>query len=192
MSLNQRGRDAQLQILNQGWRIPWISPSEDGKPYTASSKSWAGRLAPLGVLGFMAGIGWTIYAKKSGGDLTNGLYLAGTSFGIALILLFIENRNRKKGWRSSKAKCLDKEVIEMVGKAGSGRTWGARILCEIEHGDRTYQNTPQVHWSSFRSEDQAMEFLNSRIDSDGNCMLRLNPANPLEAELLAESSERVS
>jgi hypothetical protein len=69
--------------------------------------------------------------------------------------------------------------------------WLWRVICEVDYGGKHYVVSPTVNWSAFGqwntafwSEEKAQLFISQRISPSGECKLRLNPNDPLEAELL--------
>lgn len=69
-----------------------------------------------------------------------------------------------------------------------GPRYQARLLCEFSFRGRMWKCTPTpLPWHMTpRSEESIMTYLNTRISPDGGCSLRINPANPLQAELAAK------
>ena len=122
-----------------------------------------------------------IYLKEHGKNPFLGIYIAIASWAVCLVALAIKNKLKKKDWIFIEAKCVDREIQKV--KAHKGMTWASRILCEFEHCGALIQCTPTVHWSTFRSESDAHQFLGSRIDPSGGCTLKVNPRNPREANL---------
>lgn len=176
-------RKIQDDLANAGWRIPQISHAADGKPVVVGFENWAGYLAVVSIIGFPIGCGMAIYSKEHGQNPFPGIYIAIASWAVCLIALAIKNKLKKKDWIFIEAKCLDREIRKV--KAHKGMTWASRILCEFEHCGVLTQCTPAVHWTTFRSESDAQQFLNSRIDPEGGCTLRVNPRNLKEANLSA-------
>jgi hypothetical protein len=171
----------QDDLANAGWRIKQISHAPDGKPVVVGFENWAGYVAVFSIIGFPIGCGWAIYLKEHNQNPFPGIYIAIASWAVCLVALAIKNKIKKKDWLLIEAKCLDREVRKVA--ASKGVTWASRILCEFEHGGTTVQCTPTVHWSTFRSESAAQDFLKSRIDPNGGCTLKVNPRNPREANL---------
>ena len=62
------------------------------------------------------------------------------------------------------------------------------------YGSSNYNNvsiqcSPVVQWTTQTCEDDAHELLNSRIDPDSECILKVNPNNFKEANLAKRSKE---
>ena len=177
-------REIQDKLANKGWRIEQILHAPSGKPVIIGFENWAGLLAVIAMMGFLIGLGMTIYLTKQGKSPDLGLYIATASGTVCALPLSIKNKLKKKDWVIVEAICIDREVLKAITPKG-GLTWASRILCEINHEGTTIQCTPTVHWSSWRTESDANEFLNSKIDGNGRCRLKVNPKNPLEANLVA-------
>jgi hypothetical protein len=61
----------------------------------------------------------------------------------------------------------------------------------MNYAGKKYQVVPKVRWSDagqsespFLSEAKAQKFINEIIFTNGACKIRVNPQNPLEAEML--------
>ena len=82
------------------------------------------------------------------------------------------------------AKCLDREIRQVCSPHGhGGKTWAFRLLCEFELAGQTYRVTPD-YWTTFSSETSVASFLDQAVSPKGCCRLYVNPANPLQAELV--------
>ena len=174
-------RKIQDDLANAGWRIHQISHAPDGKPVVVGFENWAGYVAVISIIGFPIGCGMAIYLKEHGRNPFPGIYIAIASWAICLVSLAIKNKLKKKDWIFIDAKCVDREVRKV--RAHKGMTWASRILCEFEYGGSLIKCTPTVHWNTWRSESDAHHFLDSRIDPNGGCSLKINPRNPKEANL---------
>lgn len=174
-------RNIQDDLANRGWRIKQISHAADGKPVIIGFENWAGYIAAISIIGFPIGCGMAIYLKEHDRNPFPGIYIAIASWAACLAALAIKNKLKKKDWIFIDAKCVDREIRKATGHKGT--TWACRILCEFEHHGALIQCTPTVHWSTFRSESDAHQFLDLRIDPSGGCTLKINPRNPREANL---------
>jgi len=183
MNFQQKLRGLQDHVANSGWRIKLISHAPEGKPMVTGFKNWADYLCVIAFCGFPVGVGLAIYHKKNGMSPFPGVIIAVVSWVVGLISLGIRNLLIKRNWILVQAKCIDTEIKRVM--AGKGPNWEVRILCEFLHDGSTTQCTPTVHWSSFRTEEAAKNFLKSRIAADGHCALKVNPDNLLEANLTA-------
>ena len=181
-------REVQDRFANAGWRIQHISHAEDGKPMIIGFENWAGYVAVFAMLGFPVGVGMAIYLKKHGDSPSMGVTIAAISWLICMLAVAMKNKLKKKDWGTVDATCIDREVLKVIAKQG-GPTWAVRILCEIQHDGAVLQCTPTVRWSTFKAESDAYAFLNSRIDDNSSCRLKINLRNPLEANLVARSTQ---
>ncbi len=174
-------RKIQDDLANAGWRIKQISHAPDGKPVVVGFENWAGYVAVISIIGFPIGCGMAIYLKEHHQNPFPGIYIAIASWAVCLGALAIKNKLLKKNWIFIEAKCVDREIRKVA--SSEGATWASRILCEFDHAGSLIQCTPTVHWSTFRSESAAEQFLSSRIDPSGGCTLKVNPKNIKEANL---------
>ena len=91
------------------------------------------------------------------------------------------------------ARCTDREIRKRIGgeeNAAKREGWLCRVVCEFDHDGQNYRATPivrrkfaRVAECDFPSVQEAERFLQDRISPVGDCRLRVNPGNPLEAEL---------
>jgi len=174
-------RKIQDDLANAGWRIKQISHAADGKPVVVVFDNWAGYLAVISIVGFPIGCGIAIYSKEHGQNPFIGISIAISSWAVCLVALAIKNNLKKKDWIFIDAKCVDRDIRKV--RAHKGMTWASRILCEFKHEDVLIQCTPTVHWNTWRSESDAHDFLDSRIDPSGGCTLKVNPRNLRETNL---------
>jgi len=170
-------RELQDEFANSGWRIKQISYAPDGKPVVVGFENWPGYVAVFSMFGFLIGIGLAFYLHNS----ILIFYISIPSLLISFAAVATKNLLIKKGWMFIDARCVDREVRKGTGR--NGTIWASRILCEFDHDGTLIQCTPSVHWSTWRSEVSAQQFLNSKIDPNGGCTLRVNPKNLREANL---------
>jgi len=98
----------------------------------------------------------------------------------------------RRNWRYVAAKCLERDVWKDLGDGpDAGKTWYFRLLCEFELDGRTYRVTPS-YWRTFATQTGVSNFLKRKISSEGWCLLRVNPANPLQAEIGPDYDDRVT
>jgi hypothetical protein len=69
--------------------------------------------------------------------------------------------------------------------------WCWRIVCEYEYQGKRINVTPVVNWRPFLSEREANNFIERHISYDGACRLHINPANPLQTELVGQGIKEV-
>jgi len=145
-------------------------------------------LSITGALTFLAGLSLVVC-----GFAGLGLALAGAGWLAAFGSIFI-NAARAKAkravWPVVSARCTDRELQRKIYNNGDDG-WSWRVVCEINFAGKNYRVTPKVHWSDagqadapFWSEEKARQFIAQTITPDGDCKLRVNPDNPLEAELI--------
>ncbi len=157
------------------WRIKPI-PFRD--PYAMMETNWG---ALLGALLFIGGIFAGLKVKALFSISAFGLVLA-------LVSILFRGRMVRRNWKKVLAQCTDKEWKSILGapgqKGGVRKVWTFQLLCEFEMDGQRYKVTPG-YWSTFISEDRLQKFLDKTISPDGKCQLRVNPENPLQAELIA-------
>jgi hypothetical protein len=95
---------------------------------------------------------------------------------------WLKNRGGRLEWDIAPARCVDRELQKVPVRGGWGWVW--RIVCPYEYLGIPYRVTPEVYWANFTSEAAAHKFLEARISREGECMLRVDPSNPLRTELL--------
>jgi hypothetical protein len=187
-----RVRRLQNERENAGWRIRMIPYNDTSKPMTISLSGVAAFVPVAGALGFLVGLAMATYDQ--GEHKQAGLIVAGLSFLTMLAGVWLKARYERQGWDVASARCVDRELQKILvpagaGRAGSSWVWVWRIVCEFEYLGIPYRVTPAVHWAGFGSEGAAISFLEARIAPSGECMLRVNPANPLQTELLDSGSK---
>jgi hypothetical protein len=147
-------------------------------------------LSITGILTFLAGLSLAVCGYQ---DL--GLALAGAGLLAAFGSIFMNAaraKAKRAAWPVVSARCTDRELQKKIYNDGNDG-WSWRVVCEINFAGKNYSVTPKVHWSDagqadapFWSEEKARHFLAQAIAPDGECKLRVNPDNPLEAELLRQ------
>jgi hypothetical protein len=144
-------------------------------------------LSMTGILTFLAGCSLVVCGFQG-----LGLALAGAGLLAAFGSIFL-NAARAKAkratWPVVSARCIDRELQKKIYNGTDGWSW--RVICEINFAGKNFNVTPKVHWSDagqsdapFWSEEKARRFIAQNITPDGECRLRVNPDNPIEAELL--------
>ena len=126
----------------------------------------------------------------------SGLALAGGGF-LAMVggtfLNAAAAKKNRKAWPVVPAHCTDHQLQKGRASTANGAVdcWYWQVVCEINYGGKHYVVTPMVHWSDlgqgdapFTNEAKAQEFVAQKIMLNGECKLRVNPNNPLEAELI--------
>jgi hypothetical protein len=76
---------------------------------------------------------------------------------------------------------VDREVRELEKDQGDLiSSWAYRLVCEFRYEGKTYRVTPDFsHLASFCSKGKVERYLDERIDLYGNCLLWVDPKNPL-------------
>jgi hypothetical protein len=179
----RRFRRYQDQMANAGWRIQMIPYDDPSGPMTISLKGWRAIVPVVGAFGFFAGLALVFY--DDGQYVTRGLVFAIASWLLALFGWWLKNREVKMDWDVAPARCVDRELGKIPpASPGGGCSWAWRLVCEYDYLGIPYRVTPEAHWSSFPSQAAAHKFLDERISPRGECMLRVDPKNPLRTELL--------
>jgi hypothetical protein len=180
-----RVRQFQDQQENAGWRIRMIPYDDVSRPMTISFGGLVGLVPVAGALGFLVGLALATYDNQQ--YLKLGLIVAVSGWLVGLLGVWLKARVVRLDWDVAPARCVDRELRKawVVGSKGSG-SWGWfwRIVCQYEYLGIPYRVTPAVYWGSFTSEEAAQKFLEERVLPKGECMLRLDPKNPLRTELM--------
>jgi hypothetical protein len=101
--------------------------------------------------------------------------LFGSLFSIAL---------KKREWVIVNADCLDREIGQEW--HSHGQTWCFRTVCQFTLECKQYTVTPDYS-GIVASRQGAERFLGRAISPAGKCLLYVNPADPLEAEIAGPS-----
>jgi len=151
-------------------------------------------LSGLGLPAFLLGMVLGILPEFGHVPLGIGLAVGGFLTAFASIFLnAVQAKSKRKAWPVVPARCteqqLQKKWFGNPEEFSEGWLW--RVVCEIDYGGKNYVVSPKVHWSDmermdapFCSEEKAQQFISLKISPKGECKLRVNPNNPLEAELL--------
>lgn len=101
---------------------------------------------------------------------------------ILIVLSQLKKRSMVNGWPKVNATCMGWNAYSVYGPRG--RTWILVILCTYNANSKNIELTPKVAGMSWFSQDKVLNFLDSKVDSNGCCELRVNPDDPLDAYLL--------
>jgi len=172
----------QVDSGNQGWRIKWISSGHGGiSVFNSGGGKLVGSIILCGTVMLVAAFLYAIMTASNSKDLALPacVFLVGASF--VSIGAIVNEKRRKSDWLRIEASCVDREIRRV--RNGRGRHWAIRIKCVYVLNEEQIVCTPRVRW--FGSGDQkGTEFLEKKINSHGECQIRVNPDNPLEADLL--------
>lgn len=179
----RRVRRFQTETENAGWRIQMIPYGETSSPMTLNLSGVPALVPVLGALGFVCGLAMATYDEAK--YQKSGLMLAGASFLAMLCGVWLKARCERQGWDVAPGRCVDRELQKVWIPSGSGGGWGWfwRIVCEYECLGIPYRVTPEIYWVNFTSEAAARKFLEERISPNGECLLHVDPKNPLRTEL---------
>lgn len=160
------------------------------KPMATESNRLVPYLSIIGVAGFTTAMGMLFYNPKYR-DI--GLWMGGGSLlcGVISILLNAATaRAKRSAWPVVSARCT-RQVLTKSQSADNRVDWSWQIICEVDYAGKKHHLSPKVRWSDvaqadlpFGKEAKARKFLAQRVSPDGQCQLRINPANPSEAELI--------
>jgi len=172
-------RQHQDRIVNQGWRITMIPYDDPTKPRRYET-NWPG-LACMLVFVILV----IAYFTTGMSPEHLLLALAGTVLA-ALFSVFVKARTGYSKWIRVRGKCLDRELHRCF--SSRGYSWSWRWLCEYEYDGATYRVTP-TYWLTWGggklgSKRRAERFGNKVVDESGCMELWINPANPLQTEVV--------
>jgi hypothetical protein len=151
-------------------------------------------LSASGLFAFLTGMGLLFLPEL--GRMNLGLALVGGGFLTLLGSTFLNVallRRRRAAWPIVWGHCTDRQLQRKAfwSDNGSRTGWLWRLVCELDYGGKHYVLSPMIHWSdlaqrnaAFWSEEEAHRFIAQKVSPDGECKLRVNPDNPIEAELL--------
>jgi hypothetical protein len=164
------------------------------KPMMTESCRWVFGLVAPGTFACLSGVALMFLPEL--GHEHFGVVLAGSGFLLLVggtFLNAVVPKTKRKAWPVVPAQCTHQqlEVRQYAGEGGPSDGWLWQVVCEIRYGGKQYAVFPKVHWSDlgqgdapFWSEAKARQFISRKISPKGECQLRVNPDNPLEAELL--------
>lgn len=186
--LTRQMRELQDNLRNAGWRIQWIPWQAAGRPERIYSTRLSCLAALVGVLLFLGSLGfffaYPFWFDREPPKWSPAILCFGAFGGLAIILLgkIYAVRQQQQAWVQVRAKCVDREIREVRQRTLGNEIWDYRLLCEFDYGGKQYAVTPETAWvMALNSEQAARQYLEERIDADGNCTLWINPENPLQA-----------
>ena len=150
-----------------------------------------------GVFAFLGGMWLLFYDAEKYQSLALPLVGIGL-FAVAcsIILNALTAKAKRAAWPVVSARCI-KQTLQRHQIYRGDDYWLWTLVCEVNYAGKKYQVEPKVRWSdagqseaSFGSEVKAQKFLSEIISPNGACKIRVNPKNPLEAELLKSETPR--
>jgi hypothetical protein len=166
------------------WRIEKI-PHEDAK-----ARGVVSFLPAVGSVGFIIGFSMLLLILFSRMRILArfayaAMTLSAASLSVVFMGLWLMARQKRRGWKVVDGRCVDRELKQVFSANGehSGWVWDWRIVCEYELNGTTYRVTPEVGWSTYATEKEAVQYLDKRISPTGGCKLNINPHIPLQAGL---------
>jgi len=148
-------------------------------------------LSVPGLFAFLGGM-WLLFYNA---DKYQSLGLALTGAGLfvlfcSILLNALTAKAKRAGWPVVSARCI-KQTLQKHQSHEGADFWLWRLVCEINYAGNIYQVIPKVRWSDagqsespFFTEAKAKKFSSEIISPSGACKIRVNPKNPLEAEML--------
>ncbi len=173
---------------SRGWRIALLPFGKPSRPpgAMAFALQWAGMVA---LIALIAG---PVQLVRTGDP--QYMILFGCGAVAAILTSILWERTRKRGWLYVKAACIDREIQRREysdPSAGLSYGWEFRLLCRFKLNGHEYTVTP-YYGSNFWSQRRIGTFLSKAIGPDGDCVLRVNPANPLEADFTGKNVKAFS
>lgn len=173
-----------IMVVNWKRRVPRSMMSE--------TCLWVYFLSIPGLLAFLGGMWLFFYDPRK--HLTLGLTLAGAGFlSVCASVVFnaLTARAKRAAWPVVSARCIEQALQRHHSDGADFWLW--RLVCELNFEGKTYRVIPKVRWSDagqsespFWSESKAQAFISKIVSPSDECKLRVNPQNPLEAEVLIE------
>ena len=161
------------------------------RPMMAETCALVPFLSVPGVFAFLGGMWLLFYNAEKYQSL--GLTLTGAGllavFG-SIVLNAMTAKAKRAAWPVVSARCIERTLQKHHSYEG-GDFWLWRLVCEMNYAGEKYRVVPKVRWSdagqaesSFSSEAKAQKFISEIVSPNGTCKIRVNPKNPLEAEML--------
>jgi len=180
--IEEKLREFQDTQRDAGWRIKWIPWQEPGRPEYVYNTPLTTLMAFCGVAMFVISL---VTIAKTNNPSKELIIIALVGLIIAMLSRILATRLKQKGWIKIRAVCLDREIQKGLANVGQGRknvavVFGFRLLCSFEYLGNKYIVTPEYsEMTNFNSADDTNQYLSERIGSDGNCILWIDPRNPL-------------
>jgi hypothetical protein len=157
-------------------------------PIMTESDGFVRWLSMAGILTFLTGMGWVMFNTGTGFALVVG--------GLAVVFASVflnasaARKRRTASWLVVPARCTGQNLQQR--NYDGTPAWSWNLTCEFTMNGKPYQITPKVMWNDlarsetpFWKEEEAWQFIAGAVPANSLCKLRVNPANPQEAELLA-------
>jgi hypothetical protein len=167
----------------KNWRIDYIFYPEDKGYRVTSIKNPMGYVSMIGIFLFLGGFAYLMIKKDEVSNFTMPVSICLTGFVLAAVGSISHELIRKRNWVTIEAHCLDHET-KLGRTANNVHLWALRTLCKFEINNQEILCTPEATWPKRKSEAWKDHFIQERIEKQGICMLRVNPNNPHETELL--------
>lgn len=167
---------------------------KEPKPMGTENSPLVFFLSMVGVFSFLAGMAFIFLPAHD--HQKAGLALLGIGFPILLGSIFLnaqKAKSERSTWPVVTARCTGRqlEMRAYWSDGGSVDGWLWKVVCEVDYDGSHYVVHPKIHWNDtaqtdrpFHNEELAQRFIAERISPNGECRLRVNPANPLDAELV--------
>jgi hypothetical protein len=161
------------------------------KPMMSETSRLVFWLSALGLPALLLGLALAVFPEL--GLMSLGIACVVGGFLALLGSVFLNAvvaKSKRAAWPVVPAHCTGRQLQKKRFNDGADG-WLWQVVCEIYFHEKRYSVSPKIHWSDlgradepFWSEEMARQFLSQKISPDGKCKLRVNPDNPLEAELL--------
>jgi len=186
---------------NQGWRIARIPTRRETKPRAVYGTAILLLLALLLVVALVT-LPLVPLIREARNvaqflSLLTAAHIILLAMGLLLVvpLAWIVTTSarqlRGKGPRVEvEAHCHDRDIQPVVNftDAGEVHGWTYRLLCEFEVYGRAYEATPEGRQGKafriFETPQEVEMYLDTHIGVEGECRLRVDPSDPVEAELV--------
>ena len=182
MNIKSEIKEFQDSSRDAGWRINTINFRKDGeteKLYETSPPI----IRTISNFSLLIVVIFLLWKYSGGPEWCNTLIIV--SFISVIVCTILSNIMTCYNFVAVKAICIDKEIKDYKSyghKTGSHTHFTFRTLCEFEFEGNTYKVTPENQkMFTLNSENQVQKYLKKYINGKGECILMVNPNNPLQA-----------
>jgi hypothetical protein len=181
VKIENKLRDYQDRLRDEGWRIKWIPWQESGRPEYVYNTPLTMLTGLGGAALFIGAAIWMVVSKTVEWPI-----FAAAMAGLVVVILgrlYAAFRKQYK-WICINALCIDREIRQcsVVSEGNMNYVWEYRVICKFTLNGKDYKVTPEAsHVVSFNSADAAQDYLINKIKSDNKCLLWIDPENPLHA-----------